>query len=366
MIRQEGHIGFLEAVLLSMTVLTVKALLPFPSLMIQTGDTAGWLLLLLIGLWTALGLLAIGRLMDRFPGRSLPEAVREVAGPVAGVAVNLVLVAWLLVDGALGLRLFTEAFIVSILPRTPPSVLSLVALAVAIYAGYLGLEAIARANVILWPLLAVTFVAVLALVLPQARADWLFPFWGPGPGVLVRESTAHIGFMSEAILLAFYAYALRGRGELTRAAVTALAVSTVALAIMVAVYVAVFGTVAAVRQPFPFFNLARLIYVGRFFQRLESVFVLFWVLGAIVRVSIFLHAAAITASTTLGLPYFRPLLAPLAVLLYGISLLPPDYVQVIWWESRLRQLEVIPAFLLPIALLALRRMRRREVPSIAG
>lgn len=361
---QEGHMGYAEAVLLVLTAITVKLLLPFPAQMARLAGPAGWMVVVGIVLWGTLGALVLSRLMQRFPDHSLPEVVRKVTGEWPGLVINLGLVVWLVADGSLVLRMFTETFIASVLPRTPPSTLSFLALAVALYAGYLGLESIARANLVIWPVMGAAFLTVLFFTLPQARLDWLFPLWGPGPATVAVLSLQTVGVVSEVALLAIYGFAFRRPGELRRSALHSLWAAGAALTVTVAIYVAVFGAAGAAHHPFPFFGLARMVYVGRFFQRMEAVFVLFWILGALIRLSIMLHAAAVTLTVTLRAPYYRPLLFPLALLMFSLGLVPPDFVSAMRVEEAYRLLAAIPAFVLPLLLLAGATVRRgQEVPT---
>lgn len=364
---QEGHIGFSEAATLAFVLLSTKILVIYPSVMVQLGQTAAWFLVLQTAAWAALGFLLVAALMDRFPGRGLAEANAEAGGPVLGSAFNLGLVVWLVLDAALMLRLFSETFVAALLPRTPLSSIMLLALPLAVYAGWVGLESLSRANLVLAPVLAIILPAVLVFTLTEARLDLLFPLWGPGPAPLLQFGVTRMGTMSEVVLLAVYAYALRDRKVLRRAGLCALAISAVALALAVAVYVAVFGPEAGARQPFPFYELSRMVYLGRFVQRVESFFVLFWIIGAGIRLAVFLHAAAVTTAVTLGVPYYRPLLLPLAVLALAIGMIPADYTIAAAFLMLLRQWEAVPAFVLPVlALLVVAGRRQRRQREVAA
>lgn len=363
---QEGHIGFLEAATLAFVLLSTKILVTYPSVMVQLGQTAAWFLVLQTAAWAALGFLLVAALLDRFPGRGLAEANAEVGGPVLGSVLNLVLVAWLVLDVAFMLRLFSETIVASLLPRTPLSVIILLAVPLTVYAGWVGLEALSRANLVLAPVLAVILPAVLVFTLNEARLDLLFPLWGPGPAPLLQFGVTRASTMSEVVLLAVYAYALRDGGTLRRAGLWALAISAAALALAVAVYVAIFGPEGGARQPFPFYELSRMVYLGRFVQRVESFFVLFWLLGAGIRLSVYLHAAAVTMAVTLGVPYYRPLLLPLVVVALAIGMTPADFTIAAAFHTVLRQWEALPAFLLPAALLLVARRRQRRPREVAA
>ncbi|BDG59257.1 GerAB/ArcD/ProY family transporter [Caldinitratiruptor microaerophilus] len=362
---QEGHLGFRELALLGFTVLAGVVVLPHPALVAQQGITAGWAVALLSAVWAGILTLPIVSLMQDFPGRGLPEALQETFGLVPGLVANVALTLWLVLKTALGVRLVMETFAVAILPRTPPTAIGATVLAMAVYGAYLGLEPVARANVIVWPALTLSVLAVAAAVLPEAHTDWLFPLAGPGLSGLVAASLRDIGLWADLGLTGVYAYAARSPGHLRAAAMWALATSAIALAGTVALGTAVLGPEDAARHPFLFYRLARLVYLGRFFQRAEGLFVLFWIVGALVYMAISLHATASLASVTLALPYYRPLLFPLAVVAFSISLLPPDTITALRADLAVRTWAVGPVFGVPILAYGLRLLRRKGVPAHA-
>lgn len=363
---REGHLGLREAALLGFVVLGAAVALPHPAMLAQQGITAGWAIALLSAALAGILSLPVLALVRGHPGRGLPEALQETLGTWGGFAANLVLSLWLVAETAMVLRLVTETFIVAILPRTPPTAVGASALVMALYGAYLGLEPIARANVIVWPGMVIAFVAVALAVSPMVRTDWLFPVAGPGLPSLLASSLRDVGLWSELAIGGIYAYAFRSQATLRAAALWSLGAATVSLAGTIALGTAVLGPEDTYRHPFLFYRLARLVYLGRFFQRGEGLFVLFWIVGALTHLAILLHATAITSAFTLSVPYYRPLLFPLAVVIFTVALLPADTTAALHAELAVRDLSVIPAYLIPAAAAALAALRRRRASADAA
>lgn len=359
---ERGHIGVHQAALLLFSLLTTKVLLIYPAVVVEAGRGAGWLLVLLNALWGVAAVLVLAGLARRFPGRGLPEIAQEVAGPVLGNLFNLLLAAGLVVLAAMVVRLLSEAFIIAILPQTPPSVLVGTAGLLAVYAAYLGLEPMARVNQIMAPLAIVAFMLVLLLLLREGEPGWLLPALGPGLPALLQSSFLQSGAWVEVLLLGIYGYAFRRDGDLRRAGLLAVVGAALALAGTAAVYIMVFGPEVAPRQPFPLYALARMVYLGRFFQRAESLFVLIWIAASLAYPGVLLHGAAETTARALGVPYTRPLLFPLALLMLSVALLPPNFIAALAVTQQVRLWGALVGFGVPLLLLLAGRMRqRREV-----
>ncbi|MBX6395450.1 MAG: GerAB/ArcD/ProY family transporter [Alicyclobacillaceae bacterium] len=107
----------------------------------------------------------------------------------------------------------------------------------------------------------------------------------------------------------------------------AVLVSGVLMVLMVLGYTLAFPPPAGADNPFPFYQMARLVYLGRFVQRLETVFGFLWVMTAAIYMAAGLWGATQSLAQAWDLPVYRPLVFPVAVLVFGIASLPADYPQ---------------------------------------
>lgn len=174
----EGHIGPREGSVLLFTLLASMLFLQLPQVFVDVAGPAGWQLAVLATLFGLAVTAPMVALVQRFPGRGLAEISVLAAGPVLGPLLTLLVTAWLFTATVQTLRNFTETFVMAILPETPPSVIILFGLALAIFASYRGAEAIARSAYVLLPAIAAGGLLILLLSLPRADLSLLFPFWG--------------------------------------------------------------------------------------------------------------------------------------------------------------------------------------------
>jgi len=123
--------------------------------------------------------------------------------------------------------------------------------------------------------------------------------------------------------------------------------------------IGVFGAPDAAQQPFPMFTMARLVYLGRFLQRTESLLVMFWFFAAAVHLSLLFHATAVGVAGSLRLPFYRPLIYPLAVLVASLVLIPEDYMVVVLTDRDWMRPLGIAIFLIPLLLLMVAAIRRK-------
>ncbi len=351
MIR-EGTFGPAEAVILLAISSIARFFLPYPGSLAEIAGTAAWMTPL-GGLVIALaGIYVMSVILNKYPDQTIIEITEEVFGPVVGTLFNLVTVSFFLAVGTLFTREFAEAMIISALPETPVSVVSVAFLAMGLVGAYLGIEALARTSRLSYLYVLGGIAVLLLAMVPQCNLDNLFPLLGQGPLQVFGNGSLSAAAVTEIILAAVLVQAMGGAGQFRsisfRAALLAFGLAVALLAILI---------MAIHYQPLieftlPFYKLARLIYLGRFFQRVEAVFVIIWsVLGAL-KIALTLYGAAISLARSLKLPDYRPLIWPLGLLMFIFSLLPPDMPAAVNLDLVfLRPFAFIPNYLLPVLVL---------------
>lgn len=359
---KDGHIGYNEAIALTITIISSKVFFSYPGQMVREGQTAAWLVVLVSSLTAVLAWLVIARLMGRFPGKSLVEVSEEVAGVIPGTLLSLAFFGFFLALTSIVLREFSETIVGTILPETPISVVASILLAAVLYASYMGLEAVSRACFLISPFIMVALLALIAGVLPFAKLNYMAPFLGPGLSTIIERGAIQSSSFAEILILPLLYPAIRQTSKFTQIGLWTIGISTLIMTGVVVVFKLVFPYPMALDTAYPMYQLARLIYLGRFFQRVEAILFFIWIFGALLSLTISFYTSAVTLARSLHLPVYRPLLFPLIILVFAFSLLAPDYVTSLRIDEEiLRSWGWAPAFGLPLLLLSLAWIRGKGV-----
>lgn len=352
-----GHIGTWEGATLVFAVLSSMLFLQYPQFLVEVGGPAAWQVALVMTGIALLFFLPTAFLARRFPGHGLAAISEEAAGWLLGPLLTLAVSAWLVASAFITLRNFTETFIIAILPGVPPSILVLCALLAAWYAAHKGLEALARATQVLLPIIAGGSLLVLLFSLPRVDASLIYPFWGHGLLPTAKGGLYYASMAAEVLVLLVVGFGFRKPKNLVQSGMGGILLFGVAAMATVFVLVTVLGPHTAAQNPFPLFNLARIIYLGRFLQRTEAVLVMFWVFSASVRLACLLHGAAVSLGGALRLPDHRPLLPPIGVIVFTLSLLPGDYLTALRLDRDWIRPAGLAVMAVPLVLLLLAMIR---------
>jgi spore germination protein KB len=117
-------------------------------------------------------------------------------------------------------------------------------------------------------------------------------------------------------------------------------------------FTGIFGVAVGREKVLPFFELTRLIYLNRFLQRVETVFIVLWVIFGMAAIAIDLYITIYLLTRLFHLSSMRPLILPLAVVVSQLSMMPPDSATTIELYVKADALISTPGlFAIPVILL---------------
>jgi spore germination protein (amino acid permease) len=360
-VKAEGKFGMAEAVVLLTMSNMARIFLSFPRSLVETAGPAAWLSAL-AGLSVALAhVYLIYMLLKPHPESNIVDVTYSALGRILGIPVNLLYAAFFISVAALFTRTFSEALLISALPDTPISVVSTGYIAMGLMGAYIGLESLARAARLTYPFVVGGVAFLLLSLIPNWEITNLFPVLGNGPADVFLKGGIIAGATSEILLAAVIVQSFHGSGMFGMVAARAMIMGFSYLILLVLVIIMVTGWNTSQEFTLPFYQVSRLIYLGRFFQRVESIFIIIWGFIGMVKVALTLYAAAVVLAGTFRLPDHRPLIWPLALVIFTVSLLPPDMPTTVKIEGVIiRQYAWLPTFVLPVIVLAVDRIRRKR------
>lgn len=364
---KEGKFGLSEAIILLILSNMARIFLPYPRLLAELGGPAAWMTPI-GGLAVALaGVYLMTLVLKKSPDSTIIEITEEALGPVAGIAVNLVVVSFFISVSMLFTREFSEALIVSALPYTPISAITAVYLGVGLLGAYLGIEAMSRTARLTAPYIFGGTVILLISLSPQWNIHNLFPFFGTGPVQVFGLGAFSTAALTEIILGAILVQAMGGPEKFGKIGYRSMLIAFLLLSGLLAATVLTIGRDYAMESTLPFYTVTRNIFLGRFFQRVEAVFVIIWSIIGGLKIALTLYGASVSLTRTLKLPDYRPLIWPLGLITFILSLLPPDMPTAVKLDSDfLRPFSLVPNYLLPLLIIAAYWFKKRRVGRAGG
>ncbi|WP_426446075.1 GerAB/ArcD/ProY family transporter [Paenibacillus sp. S-38] len=358
--RSNGKIGTREYGSLILITVGMKLADTTPTLLMDQGQNAGWLLALFSFVLMLTAFVVLTSVLRRNEGKGLMELITELAGTYAGFGIGLLLAAAMLLTTVFSSRSYADIVNTMVYQKTPPNALYAMFLLAAYYISKRGFEAIGRTAWIIIPYIEV-FLALLVFFVWQ-DIDWLHlaPAAGPGWDHLIRQSPFYTAIFGEMVLMAAFVPFVRTASEFRRASFLCFIFSSIKIVVMTAVYIAVFDYPAAKNMAYPFQQLTRTATIGQFITHVESIFLAFWLIAAVIHISVYLYMLAFIFARTFRMDEFEPLILPLAVLVLLLGLLPENNPRVSQYRDLVLHGSSLFYLCLPFLLWALDRLRRRS------
>lgn len=347
------------------TVLIAQVYHPNLLVALEAGRTGAWISMLVAGL-LALGLLwPVIRSLRRIPGGNLIDLARAAAGAPGAMGTAILLSGLLVFHSGFVLRQTAEMTVSAVYPHTPQTFAVVALVLCVLYGAWGGTAAVIRLCRLFLPLLLLSIAFVLIGTFAWGEVHYLLPLWGPGAVPLLVRSTLLTAIYGPAVFLLMGAGLVHDRERLGRAALAAVGGTAAIYAISKIVLLMAFPYPMGHSVTFPLHELSRLMLGGRFFERLEGLWVYIWVFATACHLSALLHAAALAYAGGFGMATHRTAVVPLVMMTILVAFFPHDQQQAITWHAMGAPAGLAVAFGLPIALATLAALRGRLGADVA-
>jgi hypothetical protein len=200
---------------------------------------------------------------------------------------------------------------------------------------FLGLESIVRYHAILVPIIATAYLLILIGSIKLMDTSNIYPILGTGPYDIFGKGFFRVSVFGELLLLFLIVPYTGSYKNAKRIGYTVIAFSSVFFIVGSLTYILSFPYPSNLEPFLPMYQMARLITYGRFFQRIESVFVFIWATAALMYLTVNFYFMVYVLSRIFDMKYLRPLILPCAILVFSAAFIPPNLISVLNVESHI-------------------------------
>jgi len=360
--KSEIVIGKREATTIIIALISTQVFLNYPRAMAESAATAGWILSIYATVLTLLLFFIISKLYSNFEGKDILDISEYLAGNAGRIVIGIILIIFFTFIGAVILREFGENVKLVSLSISPISFILLFFITGMIVGAYAGLEALVRFSAIAVPIIAAGYLFILIGVSQYFDVSRILPILGTGPIEVFGKGATRISTFAALIVLFLMPPYIKTHKNFKSVGYWAIILSGIFLTMGTLSYLLVFPYPIATESSLPIYQLARLINYGRFFQRVESIFVLIWDASALLNLSITLFLIVYIFKKTFKLEYYKPLIIPFAILVFNICILPRNLMTAMDMEIKyFRNYSSIVTFAMTIVILLLARIKQRSM-----
>ncbi|WP_243864480.1 GerAB/ArcD/ProY family transporter [Paenibacillus castaneae] len=360
------HIGIREASAIVIIFVITKIFLPFQRSLSEVGGTAAWIIILIAILFCPLTWWAVRGVLKNGPEQcTLVTATENILGPLLGNVVNLLYCIFFFMITFIVLREFSEIISSEILPRTPLTVILLSLLIPIAFITHLGIEAVGRiSSVTIILIVGSVYILLIGGLITHMEPNALSPLWGTGRSHVLWMGVIKSSLFSELLVLGFLLPKMRNQKEWGKVAWWSITVSSIVLLSTTILYLYIFPYPTAARINVPLLQISKLIIFGRWLQRMESLFLIVWLICTVIKLAVSLYCTVSSLSQIIRLPRHQSLVFPITIIIFSFAMLPDSEMTAYAWDKNiLRTYGSIISIGLPMLtwIVGIIRNKRRQV-----
>lgn len=184
--------------------------------------------------------------------------------------------------------------------------------------------ATSKANYIILPLLLGSLVVAFVGNIKNFDLNAIYPILGNGASVTFFSGITNMFAFSGIAYLYFLPSKMKEPHRFNKIAFISILISSLFLIISVAIVLFTFSNTIIDSEIFPLYTAVRYIEFGSFFQRLDAVFLLIWVLSFISLLCIVVNLCIHIFKKLTNLSDKNPIIYPILLCIFGISMLIKD------------------------------------------
>jgi len=309
-----GKIGTTQAAMLVVNTIAPTAFLVLPIIIGEVAEQDSPLAVLLTSLIGLAIAAIVGTVIVDNKGAPFLDWVREKCSPFIATILGLLLLQFYLDTTSTILREFVNFIKDNVLLDTPISVLTILILLITIYMVRQGIESIARINSIAL-LFNIFFIPIYLFGISQYMdIHRLLPIMDHSFSALTLSSLTPVTWVSEVGVLLFLAPYLQSPQKAR--VIGWYGLLTVAMLMMMVIVssLMVFGPQFINAVAYPGFSAIGVIQLGRVLERMDILFISYWVMSIYLKMSIFLFATVECFKQTFQVKSSRPFIGALGLL----------------------------------------------------
>ncbi len=304
--------------------------LVLPRTITATAGTGAWIAVLIGGFLSLIVMLIIIRLGLRFPEETMMEYGTHITNKWIGKGIGFIFCTYWLILAALVIRVFSSMLVSAVMIETPIEVIIIAMLLTVVYFIRHDIQVIGRVNELYFIFIIIPILFGILLSIREVNPIRLLPLTG-GKGfysILTAGIGSFFSFLGFEIIVMLipsittqkltYNYSIKG-----------LLSPLVVYMTIVLLAVGIFGIEELQNLTWPTLELIKVTpFPGLILERLEVVFISFWVVAIFTTSGNLLYISILGFSQVLQIEEHKTLIFPLLPLVFFLSMLPKNIYKV--------------------------------------
>lgn len=322
-----------EAIFLILSIIINHTILNLPKYLVDTSKSSTIINLIYISIIAILLTMVICRLLRKFSGLDILDISNYLGGKALKNIIGSLFIIYFVITSATLLRSFCNNLQILYYPMTSIVFILLLFIITLIINTHLNFSSIIKCNLFIVPAVIFGIVFIVIANSKYIELERIFPILGTGFGNTFFYGISNLFAFSGISYLYFIPPTLKESNQFKKIAIISIAISAIYLILSVSVIFFIFNSFSEIDEILPLFNAVRYIEFGTFFQRLDSIFLLAWIISFVCYLGIISNFALNIFKKITNIKNEKAISYSMFFLILAISLLFTDISIVQFFES---------------------------------
>lgn len=318
--ESKQKIGKIEAICLIVMVTVNEIIFNIPNFVIINSGSSAWLTMLMHFAFIIVWGLFISKFFKELGSKDLVDVSEYLGGKILKWIIGILYVFLIIAVCSYILRYFSNVLELVYFDSTPTSFLLLLFLVGATFGAKHGIKTISFVNLLIFPILLLAILVILASTLKDIVPQRIFPILGFGTYKTFVSGFSTIFTFGEIAYLYFLMPVLKNPKDYKKMALGSIIISGIYMFFSILCLIMVFPYAAFTDETLSIYLLTRRISLGNFFQRIDAMFILFWILSVLVFLSMNLYFANNTIRKLINTKHSKQFSYSLSFIIFSIAL----------------------------------------------
>lgn len=361
----DSKITIPEAISLILTILVAHSIICMPQDILSTTKSATILNLIYVGIIALLISLLIYKLIKQFPSFDIIDISEYLGGKLFRTIIGFIFIFYFIFSSSILIRNFSEGLKEVFYPMTNIVFIILAFAVTCCITNKFEFSTNIKVNLLLMPIVLFSILFLFIANTKHFSSQRIFPILGDGIYNTFVTGLGNLGAFGGIVILYFLPPYLKEPKNLKKITIISILISTIYLLLCVATLLFMFSFLDRIDETLPLYSAARYIEFGTFLQRLESVFLLIWILEITCYLSIFTKLSSLILKKICNAKTSKPLSYIFSLLVFSIGILPSNYAIARFIELNIYKYLIFGiVFFLGIFILLLANIKKRRTINV--
>lgn len=358
-------IGTIEAILLILTVIIAHSILSLPRDLIIRTKSSTILNIIYITIICLLISLLISKLFKKFGNLDIIDVSDYLGGKIFKTIVGSIFISYFIISSSILLRNFCEAIGLVYFQMTPIIFIVLLFVIGSCISNRLGFNTSFRVNLIIIPIALISILIIFIANFKNFDIQKIFPILGGGFNNTFLTGLLNLSSFEGILYLYFIPPYLKEPQKYKKISIISTVLTGIYLILCVSILLFIFPSFFTTNEIMPLYSAARYISFGNFLQRLESIFMMVWILAFTSYITIACKFALKIFQKITNIKSSKELINIFGVLILSVAMFPKNLAISTFFETKLYSyISILIIFIFAITILILANLKMKRLKDV--